>query len=306
MASRYASGIRRNLLRPAARALALALAALVILGAADIGLTWWCYRHAIARLAVQAPAETVYMRLRADAGQPASPRIWTPLGDVGSISLCAVVAAEDPSFFTHGTVDWGSQKRLLGNVLRGDLTFGGSTIAQQLARNLFLGPQRTLRRKVREYVLAYAVSHTLSKDRQLELYLNVVEWGPGVWGIGAASRYWFGKPPAALTPSEAVLLAVLLPAPRLGLAYAATPEARLNYDWVVTGLWKATLIDRVARGATTARLQRWADHVNAGRAPDDARALVEQELGPDVPAEPVEPEAGQASRVCDPRRRPRG
>src|SRR5690348_1633941 len=86
MASRYASGIRRNLLRPA-RALALALAALVILGAADIGLTWWCYRPAIARLAAQAPAETVYMRLRADAGQPASPRIWTPLGDVGSISL---------------------------------------------------------------------------------------------------------------------------------------------------------------------------------------------------------------------------
>jgi monofunctional biosynthetic peptidoglycan transglycosylase len=305
MVSRYAGGMMGNLLRPA-RALVLVLAALVTLGAADLGLTWWRYRPAIAALAAHAPVETVYMRLRADAGGPASPRIWTALGDVGSISMCAVLAAEDPRFFSHGAVDWGSQKRLLRNLLRGDFSFGGSTIAQQLTRNLFLGPQRTLRRKAREYVLAYAVSHILSKDRQLELYLNLVEWGPGVWGIGAASRHWFGKPPAALTPFEAVLLAALLPAPRLGLAYAATPAARSNYDWVVKSLWNATLIDGVARGATAARLQRWADHVNAGRSPDDARALVEQELGTDITAPLVEAEAGQASRACDRGRRPRG
>jgi len=305
MVRRYGSGIMRNLLRPA-RTLSLMLAALVTLGAADLALTWWRYRAAIAGLATDAPAETVYMALRPDAGQPASPWIWTALSDVGSISMCAVLATEDPSFFNHGTVDWGSQEQLLRNVLRGDFSFGGSTIAQQLARNLFLGPQRTPRRKAREYVLAYAISHALSKDRQLELYLNVVEWAPGVWGIGAASRHWFGKPPAALTPFEAVLLAALLPAPRLGLAYAATPAAQSQYDWVVKGLWKATLIDRVARGATAARLQRWADHVNAARSPDAARALVEQELGPDIPVPQVEPEAGQARRVCDRGRRPRG
>jgi monofunctional biosynthetic peptidoglycan transglycosylase len=305
MVSRYASGMMRNLLRPP-RALMLVLAALVTLGGADLGLTWWRYRPAIAALAAQPPLETVYMRLRASAGQPTSPRIWTALGDVGSISMCAVLAAEDPSFFSHGTVDWGSQERLLRNVLRGDFSFGGSTIAQQLARNLFLGPQRTLRRKMREYVLAYVISHTLSKDRQLELYLNVVEWGPGIWGVSAASQHWFGKPPAALTPSEAVVLATLLPAPRLGLAYAATPAARQQYEWVVESLWKAALIDDVARRATAARLQRWADHVNAGRAAENAWGLVEQELGPENPVRQVGPEAGQASRTCDRGRRPPG
>jgi monofunctional biosynthetic peptidoglycan transglycosylase len=282
------------------------LAALVTFGGVDLGLTWWHYRPAIVRLATEAPPETVYMQLQADAGHPASPRVWTALSEAGGISMCAVLASEDPFFFRHGAVDWDSQERLLRNLLRGDFSFGGSAIAQQLARNLFLGPQRTLRRKLREYVLAYALSHTLSKDRQLELYLNVVEWGPGVWGIGAASRHWFGKPPAALTSSEAVLLASLLPAPRRGLAYAASPAAQSNYDWIVKSLWRATLIDGLALGATAARLQRWADYVNVGLMPSDALRLVEQELGPDIVTYQVEAKAGQAGSLCSQRQRPRG
>jgi len=305
MAMQRGSSMSRNLLR-LARGVALVVAALGMLGATDLALTYCGHRDAIAALAVDVPAETAFMRRRAEAGLPAGPRIWTALRDAGAVVSCAVVAAEDDRFFEHGTLRWRAQRRLLRNLLRGDFSLGGSTIAQQLARNLFLGPDRTVRRKVHEYVLAYAISHTLSKDRQLELYLNLVEWGPGVWGIGAASRHWFGKPPATLTPSEAILLAAMLPAPRLGLTYAATPTARRSEALVVKRLWAATLLDGVERGATAARLQRWANHVNAGSPPADALVLVEQELGPEARAEQREAEDWPVARLCDQRRRPRG
>jgi penicillin-binding protein 1A len=90
---------------------------------------------------------------------------------------------------------------------------GGSTITQQLAKNLWLSREKTLARKVREAVLTIALEATVPKSRLLEIYLNVAEWGPGLWGIGPAARHWFGKDARALTPREAVFLASVIPNP---------------------------------------------------------------------------------------------
>jgi len=90
---------------------------------------------------------------------------------------------------------------------------GGSTITQQLAKNLYLSSERTIARKIREAAITIALEATVPKSRLLEIYLNVVEWGPGVFGIGAAARHWFGKDARALTPKEAAFLASVIPNP---------------------------------------------------------------------------------------------
>jgi monofunctional glycosyltransferase len=275
-----------------ARRVGLLLALLALVGAADLTLTWWSYRGLIAALATGTPATTAYMRRELTAHGPQQPVVWTALDDVSPVAVCAVLAAEDWAFFHHGSLDGDSQRRLFTKLLHADLSAGGSTIAQQLARNLFLGPDRTPRRKAREYVLAYMLSHAVPKARQLELYLNLVEWGPGVWGIGAASRHWFGKVPNELTPTEAVLLATILPAPHRGLAYAGTPAARRAQQGAVDWLWHATLLDNIGRSATSARLRLWGIYLAAGHDPIEARALVEQMVGP----EPGADGAAQARR----------
>jgi monofunctional biosynthetic peptidoglycan transglycosylase len=276
----------------AARRVGLLLALLALVGAADLTLTWWRYRGPIAALASGTPTTTAYMRRELTAHGPQQPVVWTALDDVSPVAVCAVLAAEDWLFFHHGSLDWDSQRLVFTKLLHADLSAGGSTITQQLARNLFLGPDRTPRRKAREYVLAYMLSQAVPKTRQLELYLNLVEWGPGVWGIGAASRHWFGKVPNELTPTEAVLLATILPAPHRGLAYAGTPTARRAQEKAVDWLWHTTLLDNIERGATSARLRLWGIYVAAGHDPIEARALVEQEFGP----EPGADGAAQARR----------
>jgi monofunctional biosynthetic peptidoglycan transglycosylase len=286
---------------PLAHVLAAGAALALLLGlviAADLALTLHRFRPAIAALATANPDETVYMH-RFGAGG-VSPSGWVELDDVAPAATCAVLGAEDVRFFEHGTIAWDAQRRMFARMLHGNFSAGASSIAQQLARNLFLGPDRTLRRKAREYVLAYELSHVLSKERQLEVYLNVVEWGPGVWGIDAASRYWFGKPPAALTPVEATLLATLLPAPRRGLQYAASAPARLAHVRIVDALWGGTLLDDVGRRGLAARIRRWADHVMAGSEPMRARSLLELEMGSEYLGEPSSAIRLRSAGGCDP------
>lgn len=275
------ANVRRRFVRSPLVRVALALfllaAALVFAFAADLALTWWNRRAAIAALATTNPGETAYMR-RFDAAPPRR-AAWVRLEQIAPVATCAVLGAEDNRFFVHGTLAWDAQAQLFDRVLHGDFSAGSSGLAQQLARNLFLGPDRTIRRKAREYVLAYALSHALTKRRQLELYLNVVEMGPGVWGIGAASRHWFAKAPSELTPLEATLLAAILPAPRRGLRYAAS--ARETHERVVLALRGGQVLDDVASRGTAARVLRWADHVGAGSDPAAARRLVDLEMGPE-------------------------
>jgi monofunctional biosynthetic peptidoglycan transglycosylase len=127
----------------------------------------------------------------------------------------AVVAAEDARFIDHEGFDWeGIQRAIEKNQKRGKPVAGGSTISQQLAKNLFLSGDRSLVRKGQEALITLMLEQTMSKRRILELYLNVAEWGEGVFGAEAAARHHFGVSAAQLTPAQAARLAAMLPRPR--------------------------------------------------------------------------------------------
>jgi monofunctional biosynthetic peptidoglycan transglycosylase len=123
-----------------------------------------------------------------------------------------VIIAEDSRFRTHHGLDWEEIKDAVRH--HRERLRGASTITQQLAKNLYLSPSRSPFRKVKEAVTALRLELALPKDRILELYLNVAEWGPGVWGVGAASRTYFGVPPSRLDETQAAELAATLPFPR--------------------------------------------------------------------------------------------
>ncbi|MGH6735187.1 MAG: monofunctional biosynthetic peptidoglycan transglycosylase [Methyloceanibacter sp.] len=142
-------------------------------------------------------------------------RQWVPLEDISPHLRLAVVSSEDGNFCQHWGVDWAAVKEAVeaANSLKG--VRGASTIPMQTAKNLYLWKRRSYVRKVLEVPLAYLMSAIWTRRRMLEVYLNIAQWGPGVFGAEAASRYYFNKPAKALTRREAVLLAVALPNPHL-------------------------------------------------------------------------------------------
>ncbi|MDN5943351.1 MAG: monofunctional biosynthetic peptidoglycan transglycosylase, partial [Nitrospira sp.] len=140
---------------------------------------------------------------------------WVPLSRISPSLRQAVVAAEDSSFFIHEGFDWeGIKAAAKHNLEAGEFKRGGSTITQQLAKNLYLSPERSLFRKAREALITRSLEQHLTKERILELYLNVAEWGQGVYGAEAATRHHFQKSARDLTADEAAWLAAILPAPR--------------------------------------------------------------------------------------------
>ncbi len=141
--------------------------------------------------------------------------VWVPLSRISPQLRRAVVAAEDASFFTHEGFDWeGMKDAALYDLGKGELKRGGSTITQQLAKNLYLSSERSIFRKAREALITRSLEHHLTKERILELYLNVAEWGNGVYGAEAAARHHFKKSARELTAEDAAWLAAILPAPR--------------------------------------------------------------------------------------------
>ncbi len=143
-------------------------------------------------------------------------RYWTPSGRIPAEMKWAVILAEDANFYTHEGFDVKAIKNAIKYDLeKKSLKRGASTITQQTAKNLFLSREKTLTRKVKEIYLAYRMEQELTKGRIIEFYLNVVELGPLVYGIGHGAQYYFGKPAAALTPRECAFLAAMLPGPRL-------------------------------------------------------------------------------------------
>jgi monofunctional biosynthetic peptidoglycan transglycosylase len=141
--------------------------------------------------------------------------IWVPLSRIAPSLRQAVVGAEDAAFFTHEGFDWeGIKEAAKYNLEAGELKRGGSTITQQLAKNLYLSSERSLFRKAREALITRSLEQQLTKERILELYLNVAEWGQGVYGAEAAARHHFKKSARDLTPDEAAWLAAILPSPR--------------------------------------------------------------------------------------------
>lgn len=166
------------------------------------------------------PQSSALMRLRdAEYGQNrmriARRHFWVPYGMISQHLKQAVLLGEDASFFSHSGVDAFELKEALRKDLE-TVSFkrGGSTITMQLAKNLYLSPSKNPLRKVKEILIAWQLEHELTKRRIFEIYLNIVEWGPHVYGAEAASRYYFDKPAASLEVLEAATLAALLPSPR--------------------------------------------------------------------------------------------
>jgi monofunctional biosynthetic peptidoglycan transglycosylase len=140
---------------------------------------------------------------------------WTPLSQISPYVIKAVLIAEDDKFWRHEGFDFEAMKKALEkDIKKGSFKAGGSTVTQQLAKNLYLTPSRNPVRKIKEAVLAWRIEHSLSKRRIIELYLNVAEWGEGIFGIGVAAHHYFGKPASALDAREAARLATVLPNPR--------------------------------------------------------------------------------------------
>ena len=140
--------------------------------------------------------------------------VYMPLSKISPYAAKAVLIAEDDKFYSHEGFDFEAmQKAIEKDIKLGKLKYGGSTISQQLAKNLFLSPTKNPLRKIKEAILTWRIENNLSKRRILELYLNVAEWGDGIFGIEAASRHYFGKSAAELAPMEAARLAVVLPSP---------------------------------------------------------------------------------------------
>ena len=139
---------------------------------------------------------------------------WVPLHRISPHLLHAVIVSEDGTFYEHGGVDWYEvEESIERNFEEGKAARGGSTISQQLAKNLFLSTSKDPLRKLKELVIALRMERMLSKQRILEIYLNVIEWGNGVFGVDAAARKYFDKPAANITRDEAARLAAVIPSP---------------------------------------------------------------------------------------------
>lgn len=173
----------------------------------------------VGTLAKQNPAVTSFIEYRqgqwARQGRgPSYRQNWVGLGNISRYLVLAVTIAEDDKFWQHEGFDLdGMEDAFLRNIEEGRIAAGGSTITQQLAKNLWFTPEKSLSRKAKEAIMAWRLERELSKKRILELYLNVVEWGDGVFGAEAAARHHFGKSAAALTSWEAARLAAVLPNP---------------------------------------------------------------------------------------------
>jgi monofunctional glycosyltransferase len=182
-----------------------ALYALAFLGLA--GLRW-----------VNPPTTAVQVQRRVESWFRRGPyrkrRIYVPLSRISSNLQHAVVAAEDGRFYQHHGIDWKEVQKVVDQDLdEGRLGRGGSTITQQLVKNLFFTTYRSVIRKAVEFTLAPAAELLLPKRRILELYLNVVEWGPGIYGAEAAAQAWYGIPASGLNREQSARLAALLPSP---------------------------------------------------------------------------------------------
>ncbi len=173
---------------------------------------WWWVDHN--------PESTSFMQQQLQVLREKNPRAqlqyqWVPYRNISRHLKRAIIAAEDSGFAEHQGVDWDAlEKAYQKNQKKGRVVAGGSTITQQLAKNLFLSGKRSYLRKGQEFVIAYMLEFWMDKQRIFEIYLNVVEWGNGVYGAEAAARHYYGISAASLSPAQAARLAVMLPNPR--------------------------------------------------------------------------------------------
>jgi monofunctional biosynthetic peptidoglycan transglycosylase len=205
----------------------------------------------VAALARRPPRTTAFIERwksvqRAAGRSDRVDRAWVPYTAISPSLKVAVLVAEDINFFSHDGFDRGEIRKALTQALEElELPRGASTITQQLAKNLWLSPSRDPLRKTREAILTWQLERTLGKRRILELYLNLVEFGPGVWGVESAARRYFGRHAADLGDEEAARLAAALPSPSTWHPGAPSPAARRHGQTVRRRMDKAQFLRRL-------------------------------------------------------------
>lgn len=205
------SRTKRNLLLAVAAVLGVSL---------SFGVYTWVHLPDVRYLAAENPGETALMRQRAleaeEAGAMANrTQIWVPISELSPRLLQAVLMAEDAGFYGHNGFDLHEIKESIKrNWEEGRKLRGASTITQQLAKNLYLSTERSYFRKIKEAIITRRLERALTKKRIFEIYLNVIEWGDGVYGAEAAARHVYGKSAAQLSALEAATLAAMIPNPR--------------------------------------------------------------------------------------------
>lgn len=157
----------------------------------------------------------------------------------------AVILSEDAKFYKHHGVDYEAiREAFKKNLEMGKYVRGGSTITQQLAKNLFLSREKTIIRKIKELIVAYLLETTLSKTRILELYLNVAEFGPMIYGVNHACWFYFGKSPSEVTPLESAMLASLLPGPKIFNPYKNLEKVEKRAKRILNNMVNNNIIDK--------------------------------------------------------------
>src|SRR5690348_10012854 len=241
----YGSRIRKSTKRRRSRLVVLLLVSLAV-PAAALGFLWLIMLPDVSTLRTANPTTTALMEARQAEAEAAGTRlgrhwVWVPMSRMSPHLRRAVVAAEDAAFFTHEGFDWeGMKDAVLYDLEKGELKRGGSTITQQLAKNLYLSSERSIFRKAHEALITRSLEHRLSKERILELYLNVAEWGSGVYGAEAASRHHFRKPARDLSEDEAAWLAAILPSPRRYDPLRKTMALTNRYERILHRMNRAT------------------------------------------------------------------
>jgi len=220
----------------------------------------WLTLPDVRPLRTQMPPTTAFMRMRADEATAAGrPVVFVHrvvrYGRISPTLVRAVLVAEDAAFFEHDGVDYDELKESIEiNWARGQFLRGGSTITQQLAKNLYLSPSRNPYRKIRELLITRRLEAEISKVRILELYLNLIEWGDGIWGAEAAAQRYFGVSASELSAEQSALLAGAIINPRL---YSpARPNARLlSRQRIILGRMerKTAPVERAAAPSDTGR-----------------------------------------------------
>jgi monofunctional biosynthetic peptidoglycan transglycosylase len=197
----------------------------------------------VARLRKWHPPRTSFMEYRMRQWEQQGRKkkiqqVWVSLPQISPYVIKAVLIAEDDKFWSHEGFDFEAmQKALAKDLQKKKFRAGGSTVSQQLVKNLYLLPEKSIIRKIKEAIITWRIERTLSKKRIIELYLNVAEWGDGLFGIEAAARHYYGKPALQLTAEEAARLAVMLPSPlkyqRLGTSRYLENRSAVIYKIMV-------------------------------------------------------------------------
>jgi monofunctional glycosyltransferase len=198
----------------------------------------------VSSLKIKNPGKTSFMSFREEEWKREGKRYkinqsWVPLRSVSPYLIKAVLIAEDDKFWSHEGFDYEAMQKAIEKDLKAKkFKLGGSTISQQLAKNLYLSPSKNPARKIREAIITWRMEKALSKKRILELYLNIAEWGDrGIFGIEAAAQAYYGKSASALSPEEAARLASVLPNPRkfnpLGNSRYVVHRSQLIYNIMV-------------------------------------------------------------------------